>query len=46
MDVLVMMGTTAAFAYSLTGTLMYWDTLEVHKFLFFETTATIITFSV
>ena len=43
MDVLVMMGTTAAFAYSLTGTLMYWDTLEVHKFLFFETTATIIT---
>ena len=43
MDVLIMMGTTAAFVYSLTGTLMYWETPEVHKFLFFETTATIIT---
>ncbi|MBJ10895.1 MAG: ATPase P [Flavobacteriales bacterium] len=43
MDVLIIMGTTAAFVYSLTGTLMYWGTLELHKFLFFETTATIIT---
>ena len=43
MDVLIMMGTTAAFAYSLTGTLLYWGTPEAHQFLFFETTATIIT---
>lgn len=43
MDVLIMMGTTAAFTYSLAGTLMYWDTPEAHQFLFFETTATIIT---
>lgn len=43
MDVLIMMGTTAAFIYSLTGTLMYWETSEAHQFLFFETTATIIT---
>ena len=44
MDVLIMMGTTAAFAYSLIGTLILnWNTDEVHQFLFFETTATIIT---
>ena len=43
MDVLIMMGTTAAFTYSLIGTLVYWNTPELHKFLFFETTATIIT---
>ena len=42
MDVLIMMGTTAAFAYSL-GTILNWGTDEVHQFLFFETTATIIT---
>ncbi len=43
MDVLIMMGTTAAFIYSLVGTSMYWGTAEAHQFLFFETTATIIT---
>ena len=43
MDVLIIFGTTAAFMYSFTGTLMYWNTSEAHKFLFFETTATIIT---
>ncbi len=43
MDVLIMMGTTAAFAYSLTGSILNWGTDEVHQFLFFETTATIIT---
>ena len=43
MDVLIMMGTTAAFTYSLIGTLVYWNTPELHQFLFFETTATIIT---
>ena len=43
MDVLIIMGTTASFAYSLTGTFLHWGTDEVHQFLFFETTATIIT---
>jgi Cu+-exporting ATPase len=43
MDVLIMMGTTAAFFYSITGTLLFWGTPEAHNFLFFETTATIIT---
>jgi Cu+-exporting ATPase len=43
MDVLIMMGTTAAFFYSITGTLLFWGTPESHNFLFFETTATIIT---
>ena len=43
MDVLITMGTTASFAYSLTGTFLHWGTYEVHQFLFFETTATIIT---
>ena len=38
-----MMGTTTAFFYSVTGTLLFWGTPEAHKFLFFETTATIIT---
>ncbi|MGB2457879.1 MAG: heavy metal translocating P-type ATPase, partial [Flavobacteriales bacterium] len=38
-----MMGTTAAFFYSVTGTLIFWGTPEAHNFLFFETTATIIT---
>lgn len=43
MDVLIMMGTTAAFFYSISGTLMFWGTAEAHQYLFFETTATIIT---
>ncbi len=43
MDVLIMLGTTAAFSYSLTGTFLHWGTNEVHQFLFFETTSTIIT---
>ena len=43
MDVLIMMGTTAAFCYSVTGTLLFWGTPESHNFLFFETTAAIIT---
>ena len=43
MDVLIMMGTTAAFFYSVTGTLLFWGTEEAHNYLFFETTATIIT---
>ena len=43
MDVLIIIGTTAAFFYSVTGTLLFWGTPEAHNFLFFETTATIIT---
>ncbi len=43
MDVLIIIGTTAAFFYSLTGNLLFWGAPEAHNFLFFETTATIIT---
>jgi len=43
MDVLVMMGTTATMIYSIVGTLNFWGTPQAHQYLFFETTATIIT---
>ena len=43
MDVLVFIGSTSAFIYSLAGMWMYYGTHEVHNYLFFETTATIIT---
>lgn len=43
MDVLIFTGFTAAFAYSLAGTFLYYGTPEVHNYLFFETSATIIT---
>jgi Cu+-exporting ATPase len=43
MDVLIFMGSTAAFLYSLAGTWMYWGSHEIHGYMFFETTATIIT---
>lgn len=43
MDVLVFIGSTSAFVYSLCGMYMYGGTQEVHHYLFFETTATIIT---
>ena len=44
MDVLIFIGSTSAFAYSLAGTLMYWgDPMAQHTFLFFETSATIVT---
>jgi Cu+-exporting ATPase len=43
MDVLIFIGFTAAFGYSLAGMFMYADTAIVHQHLFFETTATIIT---
>jgi Cu+-exporting ATPase len=42
MDVLIIMGATAAFIYSLAGLLT--DPAKAHNYLFFETTATIITF--
>ncbi len=43
MDVLIFIGSMAAFAYSLTGTLMYYGQHEAHQYLFYETSATIIT---
>jgi P-type Cu+ transporter len=43
MDVLIITGTTAAFAYSLAGTIMYYGTHEVHNYIFYETAAVIIT---
>ena len=43
MDVLIMIGSSAAFFYSIVGMLLFWQTPEIHTYLFFETTATIIT---
>ena len=44
MDVLIFIGSTSAFGYSLVGTLMHWgDAVAQHQYLFFETSATIIT---
>ena len=43
MDVLIIIGVTSAFVYSLIGTIQYYGTHDVHNYLFFETAATIIT---
>jgi len=43
MDVLIFIGSTSAFVYSLVGTIMNWGTPEAHQYLFFETSATIVT---
>ena len=43
MDVLISIGSSAAFFYSIYGWLIYGGTSEMHHYLFFETTATIIT---
>lgn len=43
MDVLIFIGSTAAFGYSLFGVIMHWGTPDAANFLFFETAATIIT---
>jgi Cu+-exporting ATPase len=42
MDVLIFIGSTAAFAYSAAGMVLYRGTAQVHSHLFFETSATII----
>jgi len=42
MDVLITMGASAAFIYSVTGMFFFKDSM--HQYMFFETTATIITF--
>ncbi|MBX7206631.1 MAG: cation-translocating P-type ATPase [Bacteroidia bacterium] len=43
MDVLIFTGAFSSLVYSLTGTMQFWGTHEVHQYLFFETGATIIT---
>ena len=43
MNVLILMGATAAYVYSLTGWILNYNSLQVHHYLFFETAATIIT---
>ncbi len=43
MDVLIAIGSTSAFIYSLAGTIMFYGTHEVHNYMFYETSATIIT---
>lgn len=43
MDVLIFIGSSAAFFYSLIGTLMHWRQPAMHDYMFFETAATIIT---
>ena len=43
MDVLIFIGSTAAFVYSLAGMIKYYGSQEVHHYMFFETGATIIT---
>jgi len=43
MDVLIMIGSGAAFAYSAAGTILFYGTYEVHNYIFYETAATIIT---
>ena len=43
MDVLIMLGAGSAFLYSTAGMFLFWGTSAIHQYLFFETTATIIT---
>lgn len=43
MDILIFLGSSSAFFYSLYGTIAFYGTSRVHDFLFFETAATIIT---
>lgn len=43
MDVLIFIGSSSAFIYSIIGIWMHYGTHEVHNYLFFETAATIIT---
>ncbi|MDZ4666957.1 MAG: cation-translocating P-type ATPase [bacterium] len=43
MDVLIFIGAFSAFFYSVFGTYYFWNTHEIHEYLFFETGATIIT---
>ena len=42
MDVLIVTGTSAAFIYSLSGTILFYGTHEVYDYIFYETTGMII----
>lgn len=42
MDLLILIGSSSAFFYSLYGSIAFYGTQRVHDFLFFETTSTII----
>ena len=44
MDVLIVLGSTMAFIYSVFGMIIHAGSLDVQRYLFFETAATIITF--
>ncbi len=43
MDVLIFIGSASAFIYSIIGMWMHYGTHEIHNYMFFETTSTIIT---
>lgn len=43
MDVLITLGSSAAFVYSIAGVILYYGKPEMHNYLFFETASTIIT---
>ena len=43
MDVLIFIGSSAAFIYSIFGWIIFGESTETHNYLFFETSATIIT---
>ncbi|HET7819390.1 MAG TPA: heavy metal translocating P-type ATPase [Bacteroidia bacterium] len=43
MDVLIMIGSASAFIYSFIGIFLFYGSHDIHNYLFFETTATIIT---
>lgn len=43
MDVLIFIGSTSAFIYSIIGMYTHYGTHEIHNYMFFETAATIIT---
>jgi Cu+-exporting ATPase len=43
MDVLIFIGSSSAFIYSVIGMYLFKNTMDIHNYLFFETAATIIT---
>ena len=43
MNVLIFIGSTASFIYSIVGWVIYYNSEQINKYLFFETTTTIIT---
>ena len=43
MDVLIFIGSSAAFFYSIYGWWLFYGTIDIHNYMFFETSATIIT---